>query len=346
MKVQYAERMSRLLLALVALAAVALCLIGPGVGPARAMTGDNLSSFDATATAGIPACASGVGTGIAFDGVRLYLSCSGSNVLERVIASGTHASAGPISVTGMTSIDALAYDGTAGGGKIWACHNFSDVYLITLSPLPPLLPTTATGTFKFSTSNGCRDGLAFDGTNTTLWASGDESDSIQHYSLGPPNGPTGTLMASFSGLVAKLGGLHGNSGIAVGGSTLYLANDGGEQIYQCDKGLVTCTLMSTFPGHRIEDLECDNVTFPGKSAIWSQDAYDRILNAWEIPAGTCAFGGGGPPVGGTVALSVTEGGSPFSSFPLSASATAALAVLAAGVSLFILRKGVRHDHQR
>jgi hypothetical protein len=29
-----------------------------------------------------------------------------------------------------------------------------------------------------------------------------------------------------------------------------------------------------------------------KGAIWSVDAYDLTLNAWQIPGGTCAFGGG------------------------------------------------------
>ena len=40
---------------------------------AKAATGDNLATFDATVTAGVPACA--VGTGIAFDGTNLFLSC-------------------------------------------------------------------------------------------------------------------------------------------------------------------------------------------------------------------------------------------------------------------------------
>ncbi|MBI2132631.1 MAG: hypothetical protein HYT99_07455 [Candidatus Tectomicrobia bacterium] len=53
---------------------------------------------------------------------------------------------------------------------------------------------------------------------------------------------------------------------------------------------------SSFP-RRLEDLECDDITFAGLGvgAMWSQDAYDRIINAWEIPAGLCAFGGGGEP---------------------------------------------------
>jgi hypothetical protein len=330
MEVQQIERGSRRLFpqtfTIGVLAVVLVVAAMMATSPSEAATGSNLTTFDATVTAGIPPCSSSVGTGNAFDGVRLYLSCTGSNVLERVVAS-THLSAGPITVSGMTSIDAMAYDATLGGGKIWACHNFSDVYLIALSPVPPALPTTAVGTFQFSTSNGCRDGLAFDGVGTpSIWASGDASDSIQHYTL------AGGSIGSFSGLTAKLGG-SGNSGIAVGGTALYLANDGGSQIYQCDKGLVTCTLMSTFPA-RIEDLECDDITFAPKSAIWSQDAFDRIQNAWEIPAGSCGVGGVAPtpvsPVGGLVALPVSDSGSaPW--IQLSVAAAAALAMLAVGV---------------
>jgi hypothetical protein len=138
--------------------------------------------------------------------------------------------------------------------------------------------------------------LAYDGVDDTIWVSPDAYTTIYHYSN------AGVLLASFP-LGSLLGG-NGNSGIAVGGSALYLGNDGGSQIYQCDKGLAACTLMSTFPA-RIEDLECDNVTFPGKNAIWSQDAYDRIMNAWEIPNGTCGIGGssgGGATPSATVRL--------------------------------------------
>lgn len=238
--------------------------------PARAATGDSLASFDASVTGGIPACS--VGTGIAFDGTNLILSCWGSNVLQRVAAGGAHGSAGPITIAGMSDIGAMAFDSSR--GKIWACQGGNQVFLID--------PVTSTSVSQFAVA-GCVDGLAYDGADDTIWASPDANTTISHYTN------TGTLIASFSGLGAKLGG-YGNSGIAVGGTNLYMGNNGGSQIYQCDKGLVACTLLSTF-GARIEDLECDNVTFPGKNAIWSQDAYDRIMNAYEIPAGSCGLGG-------------------------------------------------------
>ena len=35
------------------------------------------------------------------------------------------------------------------------------------------------------------------------------------------------------------------------------------------------------------------VSFPGKTAVWSKDAYDDTVTALEVEAGTCACGGGG-----------------------------------------------------
>ena len=110
---------------------------------------------------------------------------------------------------------------------------------------------------------------------------------MNHYS------PTGTVIAAFT---VSLSG-EGNSGLAVGGDTLYLGNDGGGEIWQSNKTLTTPTIFigtDKTGGRRVEDLECDNVTFAGqsKAVMWSQDAYDNILNAYEIPNGSCAFGGG------------------------------------------------------
>ncbi len=254
----------------VVVAAAALSLL-PGARGARAATGDSLGQI----TAATPACS--VGTGVAFDGSHLILSCWGSNQLWRVSpADGSLIDT--LTIAGLSDIGAMAWDGSR--GKLWVCESGNQVYLADTS--------AQTATSQFS-SGGCIDGLAYDGADGTLWASADASATLRHYKA------DGTLLGTFN-LSAKLGGTYGNSGIAVGGNMLYLANNGGSQIYQCTKDLVTCTLMSTFP-RRLEDLECDNVTFAPKGAIWSNDAYDRILNAWEIPTGTCTFGGGA--VGGS-----------------------------------------------
>lgn len=266
----------RRLASLIGALAIAASTVGMAVltAPATAAVGDPLASFDAASTASIPQCSSGIGTGIAYDGDNLILSCWSSNRLERV-DSVTHLNNGSLTIAGTTFIGAIAYDG--GRDRLWACTGFTQVSLINLNT-QSIDPSVA----PFETA-GCVDGLAYDGADDTLWVSGDVALNTQHFRT------NGTLISnnSNSGRIGNCG----NSGIAVGGSMLYLANNGCSQIYQVDKAFTTGTFVSGFP-QRLEDLECDGNTFPGKSAIWVQDAYDRILNAYEIPAGSCEFGGG------------------------------------------------------
>jgi hypothetical protein len=215
-----------------------------------------------------------LGVGVAFDGTNLLLSCYNDSTVTAVSpANGAQVAVHVIA--GASSLGALAWDN--GRGLLWACSAFSDVGTIDLS--------TNAFTFKF-TSAGCFDGLAYDGSDDSIWTSPDASSPVSHYTA------AGAFIADFP---VSLGGF-GNSGIAVGGTLLYLANNGGQQIYQVDKSFSPApVLFAEFP-RRIEDLECDNLTFAGgatpKAAIWSVDAYDNILNAWEIPNGACLFGGG------------------------------------------------------
>ena len=242
-----------------------------------AANGDNLRTFimDRTGTDCASYDAAGnhpsVGVGLAFDGANLLASCYSDNTVTAVSpANGSQVAVHTIN--GASSLGALAWDN--GRAILWACSGFDDVGLIDL--------TTNVFTFVFTTSNGCFDGLAYDASDDTIWASGDAVGSIQHYM---------SSGASLSSHPITLGGC-GNSGIAVGGALLYLANNGCSQIYTNPKDFLSPpTLFADFPA-RIEDLECDNVTFAGKGAIWSVDAYDNTLNAWEIPDGSCDFGGG------------------------------------------------------
>lgn len=247
-----------------------------GSGQALAATGDNLASFDAAATAGIPACNSGVGTGIAYDGTSLILSCWSSNVLERVDAV-SHLNNGQVIISGLPNGDdlgAMAWD--EGRKRLWACNGQNTVVLIDVGAAAVDLSVTP------FTVPACVDGLAYDASDDTLWVSPDVSTTAYHYDL------SGNQIAAFPVALGNCG----NSGIAVGGPKLYLANNGCSEIYEVAKDFSSSTLFASFPA-RLEDLECDGKTFgPTKGAIWSQDAYDRILNAWEIPPGACEFGGG------------------------------------------------------
>ena len=218
----------------------------------------------------------GVGTGIAFDGTHLILSCWYSNELVFVNAT-TGAFVKRVLATDGTNFGAMAYDGIH--HVLYVCNNGYDVGTVDL--------ITNTYTMVFNTAGGCVDGLAWDGVDNTIWASGDASTTVTHYT------PAGTIIQSYTVSLTD----KGNSGLAVGGSTLYLGNDGGGQIFQSDKNLTSPTVFigtDKTGGRRVEDLECDNVTFTsqGKAVMWSQDGYDNILNAYEIPNGSCSFGGG------------------------------------------------------
>ena len=260
----------------------AMLLVTMGIAsPVAAANGDNLASFDAAVTAGIPACGSGVGTGVAYDVTTnsLVLSCWSSNVLERVDAA-THLNDGALTIIGLpygNDLGALAYD--AGRNRLWACNGHSQVVLIDLTT-----STVDLSVIPFPVA-GCVDGLAYDGSDDTLWVSPDVSSVVYHYSV------AGILLGSFPVTL----GACGNSGIAVGGPLLYLANNGCSEIYSSPKDFLAApTFFASSSPFRLEDLECDDETFAslGVGAIWSNDAYDRILNAWEIAAGACASGGG------------------------------------------------------
>src|SRR5205814_1488894 len=98
----------------------------------------------------------------------------------------------------------------------------------TLNTFTPVFDTSTVVFQDGSTGSGCFDGLAYDGQDNTLWASGDVSPTTEHYTI------TGAPLAKFNN------GLNpGNSGIAVGGPLLYLANDGSSQIYQVAKDFST-----------------------------------------------------------------------------------------------------------
>ena len=257
-----------------------------GGGGGGTGTGTRLAQItaDQSGTACATKTGTSIGVGVAFDGTHLLVSCFNDSTITVVNpADGSQAS--HYTVSGATSLGALAWDKTR--NVIWACSNFNTVGQIN--------PTTHAFTSKF-TVPGCFDGLAYDGSDDTIWTSPDATSSITHSKVDGTGQTTHTVTL----------GTSGNSGIAVGGANLYLANDGGQQIYSSPKDFSSAaTLFASFPA-RLEDLECDDMTFASqnKNAIWSVDAYDNKLNAWEVPAGTCGFGGG--EAGQSISYSATD----------------------------------------
>lgn len=262
-------------------------IVAPGSGAA---TGDVVHQVivDRAGTA----CASyndqgnhaGIGVGVAFDGDNLLVSCfSDSTVTVNDPITGDLLSVHQIA--GASQLGALAYDGTR--DILYGCSARRVVGIVDLAA------DTFTALFNTddASSDGCMDGLAFDAGDVadpdddTFWASHDVQSTVQRYEL------DGTLISSNA--VTPLLNNFGNSGIATGGEFLYLANNGGRAIYEVAKDFSGSTFFASFD-RRLEDLECDNVTFAddGVAAMWVNDAYDNIITAFEIPDGSCKFGGG------------------------------------------------------
>ncbi|MGI0016183.1 MAG: hypothetical protein ACREBU_22415, partial [Nitrososphaera sp.] len=183
----------------------------------------------------------------------------------------------------------LAYRGDK--GDMLTCGNEPDgTHAINAVNITPFDGTAKDGTaiFLFNGDPGfgfdiC-DGVAWDTGDNTIFQSPDVFHTIFHYS------ETGTLLGS----IPVPAGCP-NSGVAVGGSSLFAACNGVLQIHQLDK--TTGAVFTSFntAGQRTEDLECDPGFANDKDAMWSKDAFTNEVFAFEIPEGTCGFAGG-PPV--------------------------------------------------
>ena len=224
----------------------------------------------------------GIQTGIAFDGTNLLMSCWYTQTLD-VLRPSDGSLVKRLNVPSLSGgFFAIAWDGAQ--NRLWACVSHNQVYVIdTSDPNNDGVIEAGEVQFKYGVDNQCTDGLAFDGSDRTLWVSGDVYSQVAHHN------EAGTELGRYT-ITGILG--TGNSGIAAGGGSLYLANNGNQQIYKTNKPPTSGTLFSSFP-RRIEDLECDDITFrdDGIAVIWQQDAYDREIQAYAIEPGACPFGG-------------------------------------------------------
>ena len=228
-------------------------------------------------TAAVAPCS--IGTGLAFDGTNLLISCWYTNKIE-LVSPDNGAFVAAHTITGISRIGAIAWD--AANRQLWACDTGDHTRVVTID----LATDVAQPQF---TSQGCTDGLSFDASDNTVWASADAAPTVQHYQ------PDGHLIASFD-LHNTLGGC-GNSGLAAGATMMFLANNGCSQIYQVPKDHIgvtgadnQTTLVGGYPA-RLEDLECDDQTFDGTTVIWSKDAYDAVINAFDVGSVDCGVGG-------------------------------------------------------
>jgi hypothetical protein len=199
---------------LIMLLALAAALTGlPGT--AGAANGDNLRTIiaDRTGTDCASVNAAGghasVGVGIAFDGTNLLISCYSDNTVTAINpADGSQVAVH--NIVGATSLGALAWDN--GRGLLWACSAYNTVGTIDLATnvYTPAFTIAGTGVLD----KGCFDGLAYDAADDTIWASGDISETVEHFTI------TGTELSSTNVGLGDCNGGFASSGIAVGGPLL------------------------------------------------------------------------------------------------------------------------------
>jgi len=287
---------SKPVLSLVALAILASAIFIPFLRShtpaAHAATGDFVSEVTFSQD-----CQSGIGVGITYDGANLWYSCYASTTDLLRADPTTGVVTASYSIAG--GLGSLAYDVTR--NAIWAGWGNSadasaaNVRLIQLDASKNVTGNSVQFSAPAALVFGLDDGIAYDATNDSLYLSDDGSKTIYHYST------TGTLLGSSTWAGAAAGSSCYNSGLGLGGSIMYQGSDGCSHVYATDKATPSgpvlfdfSTAVASDPNFRDEGLTCDPNTFAsqGKQVMWSKEAYSPMrAHAYEIPAGSCGFGG-------------------------------------------------------
>lgn len=231
----------------------------------------------------------GFGVSVAADctGNIFYTNASDSN-LYTIDKDGNLLDTTPVTAAGTGTplfMDEFAWD--EGRKVLWAQeHGTNPINVYRLDP------TTGVATFAFaggSSIGSFRDGIGYDGTDDSLWISGDVSSVIDHYTT------AGAFINQITPKNAGGGTLGFISGVVVGnGDLLYLGQNGLVQIVQVEKSDGDFLSLFASPGGtRDEGLECDPVNFAPDLALLSREAEGGgAIAVIELEPGTCSCGGG------------------------------------------------------
>ena len=246
--------------------------------------------------------------GLAFDGQLLYYDrCDDSNIYKIDPISGA------LQDTFNTEIaelpNALSFDSSRNGIWIGAQRCNSEgmpIYFWNLDndsvnlrfTIPISLTNPATNEPLL---NLCfTDGLAFDVNepenpdDDEIWFSDDVYRNLGVFT------PNGNFLRGYDGQTVDPS-LNKTSGIAIGGPFLYMANNGGGDVFRADRNANPLSLVDQFTSGdtRQEGMACDPVTFAPLEVMWVRTTpqggqFPDVITAYEIETGSCGLGGEPP----------------------------------------------------
>jgi hypothetical protein len=287
---------------------VVLALVAALIGSsppqfASAVPGDRIAEVITIEGRG-PTWARGISVSVGFDGQHLYYTEYGGSILHRVNvppAGDPTRAAGQVDfvITGVPSgVMNIAYD--RGRDLFWATTSDGlSVYTIT---------KTGSATLRFTIDPlmdrpGYREGveevkIAYDRADDTLWLNPDASRRVYHYHTTPDAFGTAQLVTTTPFIDVNVApndigaqcGYSQSGGVAVGGSSLFLAVGGCPYFFEYTK---TGVKVAWYPMSDVSpgDLECDDVSYP-VDVVWMKSTWEGRIQAFEVPEGSCALGGG------------------------------------------------------
>lgn len=294
-------------------------ILGLSIIPVDAAVGDIISVIDLSGF--IDEFCS---IGVAFDGTDLYVDQCSDGRIWKIDTTGVILDVRDFSAEIPENPNAMAFDAKRGGLWVGAqgCQinagvrempiyfvdfqgtplTFADDTVTLEFTIPETLinPATTDDFLGFCFT----DGLAYNENDPTtsaddeIWFSDDVNQDVGVFR---PNGAfvTGFDAVTIDASLNEFPAGTGNSGLAIGGSNLYLGNDGGGDVFRATIPAFTLVDQFVSADERQEDMECDPVTFAPTEVMWVRTtpqggAFPNVLTAFEIEPDTCGLGGEDP----------------------------------------------------